>query len=95
MYGLAIGFCIVVGGNAIGGVSGGSLNPAVSIGLDTVGSIDKAGVYFTNSLVYSCFELIGAAVAAGAFYTLRDEQFRKEGSHGGIALQLSEPLRFA
>ena len=86
MYGLAIGFCIVVGGNAIGAVSGGSLNPAVSIGLDTVGAIDKQGVYFMNSLVYSCFELIGAAVAAGAFYTLRDEQFRKEYSHGGIAL---------
>jgi aquaporin Z len=80
MYGLAIGFCIVVGGNAIGGVSGGSLNPAVSIGLDTVGSIDKDGVYFTNSLVYSCFELIGAGVAAGAFYALREEQFPKEGS---------------
>merc|ERR1719261_2115597 len=80
MYGLAIGFCIVVGGNAIGGVSGGSLNPAVSIGLDTVGSIDKDGVYFTNSLIYSCFELIGAGVAAGAFYALREEQFPKEGS---------------
>jgi len=80
MYGLAIGFCIVVGGNAIGGVSGGSLNPAVSIGLDTVGSIDKDGVYFTNSLIYSAFELIGAGVAAGAFYALREEQFPKEGS---------------
>jgi len=79
MYGLAIGFCIVVGGNAIGAVSGGSLNPAVSIGLDTVGAIDKQGVYFMNSLVYSCFELIGAAVAAGAFYALRDEQFAKDG----------------
>ena len=32
-----------------------------------------------NSLVYTCFELIGAAVAAGAFYALRDEQFAKEG----------------
>ena len=79
IYGLAIGFCIVVGGYAIGSVSGGSLNPAVSIGLDTVGAIDKQGVYFMNSLVYSCFELIGAAVAAGAFYALRDEQFAKDG----------------
>merc|ERR1719446_472517 len=35
IYGLAIGFCIVVGGYAIGAVSGGSLNPAVSFGLDT------------------------------------------------------------
>merc|ERR1711981_748609 len=73
MYGLAIGFCIVVGGNAIGGVSGGSLNPAVSIALDTVGSIDKTGVWFMNSLAYSCFEIIGAAAAAGAFMVMRDE----------------------
>merc|ERR1719178_113535 len=35
IYGLAIGFCIVVGGYAIGSVSGGSLNPAVSFALDT------------------------------------------------------------
>ena len=79
MYGLAIGFCIVVGGNAIGAVSGGSLNPAVSIALDTTGAIDKTGVYFMNSLVYSCFELIGAAAAAGTFYVLREEQFKKDG----------------
>jgi len=80
MYGLAIGFCIVVGGNAIGGVSGGSLNPAVSVALDTTGAIDKTGVYFMNSLVYTCFELIGAAAAAGTFYALHDEQFKKDGS---------------
>jgi aquaporin Z len=80
MYGLAIGFCVVVGGNAIGGVSGGSLNPAVSIALDATGAIDKTGVYFMNSIAYSCFELVGAALAAGAFYVLRDEQFAKDGS---------------
>jgi aquaporin Z len=80
MYGLAIGFCIVVGGNAIGGVSGGSLNPAVSVAIDATGAIDKTGVYFMNSLVYTCFELIGAAGAAGMFYALHDEQFKKDGS---------------
>jgi len=80
MYGLAIGFCIVVGGNAIGAVSGGSLNPAVSIALDATGAIDKTGVYFMNSLVYSCFELIGAALAAGTFFALREEQFAKDGT---------------
>jgi glycerol uptake facilitator-like aquaporin len=32
MFGLAIGACVTVGGFAIGGVSGGSLNPAVSVG---------------------------------------------------------------
>merc|ERR1719291_535274 len=32
-FGLAIGSCVTVGGFAIGGVSGGSLNPAVSFGI--------------------------------------------------------------
>ena len=30
LFGLAIGSCVTVGGFAIGGISGGSLNPAVS-----------------------------------------------------------------
>merc|ERR1719203_2302893 len=32
-FGLAIGSCVTVGGFAIGGISGGSLNPAVSWGI--------------------------------------------------------------
>merc|ERR1719272_916293 len=32
-FGLAIGSCVTVGGYAIGAVSGGSLNPAVSFGI--------------------------------------------------------------
>merc|ERR1740127_254627 len=35
MFGLAIGSCVTVGGFAIGGLSGGSLNPAVSFGVAT------------------------------------------------------------
>merc|ERR1719149_451024 len=34
MFGLAIGSCVTVGGCAIGAISGGSLNPAVSWGID-------------------------------------------------------------
>jgi len=79
MFGLAIGFCIVVGGNAIGSVSGGSLNPAVSIAIDATGAVHHNGYILTNSIFYSCFELLGAAIAAGIFYVLRDEQFAKDG----------------
>jgi aquaporin Z len=79
MYGLAIGFCIVVGGFAIGGVSGGSLNPAVSIAIDATGAIHHNGYIMTNSIFYTCFELLGAGLAAGLFYVLRDEQFPMEG----------------
>merc|ERR1719420_2755335 len=75
IYGLAIGFCIVVGGYAIGSVSGGSLNPAVSFALDTSHAI-KGGTWM-NCIPYACFELIGASLAAGAFFVCRDEEFSK------------------
>jgi len=75
IYGLAIGFCIVVGGYAIGAVSGGSLNPAVSFALDT-SNATKGGAWM-NCIPYSCFEIVGAAAAAGAFFVTRDEEFTK------------------
>jgi len=77
IYGLAIGFCIVVGGYAIGAVSGGSLNPAVSFGLDTSNAM-KGGSWM-NCLAYSAFEFIGAGIAAGAFMVVRDGEFAKGG----------------
>ena len=77
IYGLAIGFCIVVGGYAIGSVSGGSLNPAVSIALDTTNAIKGGG--WSNCLMYSAFELVGAGLAAGAYMVVRDEEFSKAG----------------
>merc|ERR1719198_2954468 len=49
---LAIGSCVTVGGNAIGAISGGSLNPAVSFGLASVsGSLMNAvaTVYSSSS----------------------------------------------
>jgi len=75
IYGLAIGFCIVVGGYAIGSVSGGSLNPAVSFALDT-SNATKGGAWM-NCIPYTCFEIVGAAAAAGAFFVTRDEEFTK------------------
>ena len=51
IYGLAIGFCIVVGGYAIGAVSGGSLNPAVSFALDTSHAM-KGGTWM-NCIPYA------------------------------------------
>jgi aquaporin Z len=64
-FGLAIGSCVTVGGFAIGGISGGSLNPAVSIGLATQGVF--GGGLFWEALVYTGMELIGACIAAGVF----------------------------
>merc|ERR1719326_1062248 len=74
MFGLAIASCVTVGGNAIGGISGGSLNPAVSFGID-IGSAWINGAW--NCLLYSAYEFIGAALAAGVFYATRPGEFAK------------------
>merc|ERR1719473_1874698 len=80
MFGLAIGFCIVAMGNAIGAVSGGSLNPAVSIGLDASSAMKGGAV--GNSAMYTVYELAGAAAAWGAYMVTRPEEFSKEGLIG-------------
>merc|ERR1719182_593464 len=74
MFGLAIASCVTVGGNAIGAISGGSLNPAVSFGLD-LASVHYNGLY--NCLIYAAYEFVGAALAAGVFYATRPEEYAK------------------
>jgi aquaporin Z len=64
-FGLAIGSCVTAGGYAIGAVSGGSLNPAVSFGI--VVSHMANGGNLMNALYYTVFEFIGAVIAAGLF----------------------------
>merc|ERR1719436_258705 len=61
-FGFAIGACVTVGGNAIGKVSGGSLNPAVSFGIATSGTI--GGAEFLPCLAYTAAELAGGLLAA-------------------------------
>jgi len=63
MFGLAIGSCVTVGGFAIGSISGGSLNPAVSIGIAS-SQIMNGGMFY-KALIYSAFEFTGAGIAAG------------------------------
>merc|ERR1719169_393541 len=75
MFGLAIGSCVTVGGLAIGALSGGSLNPAVSFGLDTANAIKGGG--WMNCLVYSAFELAGACLAAGVFFVTHPSEYSK------------------
>jgi aquaporin Z len=61
-FGLAIGSCVTVGGFAIGAVSGGSLNPAVSAGI--------AATNFKSAwtmVPYALFEFVGAFAAAQVF----------------------------
>jgi aquaporin Z len=65
VFGLAIGSCVTVGGFAIGKVSGGSLNPAVSWGI-AVGNAMFASNFgnLTEGALYTVFELVGAVAAA-------------------------------
>merc|ERR1719456_263367 len=74
-FGLAIGSCVTAGGYAIGAVSGGSLNPAVSIGLSSSDLIN--GGKFYQCLLYAVFEFAGAALGAGAFMVTRPSEYQK------------------
>jgi len=67
-YGLAIGFTVVAGAVAAGGISGGAFNPAVGLGVFLMGmeSISQLGIYIGANLA-------GGAVAALAFKKLVHE----------------------
>jgi aquaporin Z len=73
-FGLAIGSCVTAGGYAIGAVSGGSLNPAVSIGISSAHVM--GGGAFVNCLLYTIFEIIGGAIAAGVFMQTHKAEYK-------------------
>jgi len=76
MFGLAIGSCVTVGGYAIGAVSGGSLNPAVSVGIDFSNMVMGGGKFY-HSLAYTAMEFLGAGIAVGLFYVTRPSEYTK------------------
>lgn len=62
---LAFGFSLLVIAYAIGPVSGGHVNPAVTLGLALMRKIEKATIPF-----YVIGQLIGAAVGGGIIYAI-------------------------
>jgi aquaporin Z len=63
MFGLAIGSCVTVGGFAIGSMSGGSLNPAISWGISFCrGFKEPLPCFF-----YIVWEIFGGMIAAGVY----------------------------
>merc|ERR1719454_1341494 len=64
-FGLAIGSCVTVGGFAIGAISGGSLNPAVSFGIASSATLNHGFGSFVSAVIYTLCEFVGAAAAAG------------------------------
>jgi len=74
MFGLAIGMTVTAGGYAIGAVSGGSLNPAVSFGISSSNIINHG--HFYNCLIYTLYEFIGAGLAAGVFMVTHPAEYK-------------------
>ncbi|WP_010584960.1 MIP/aquaporin family protein [Schlesneria paludicola] len=61
-YGLAIGFTVLTGAFAVGGISGGAFNPAVAVGISMLGFTS-----WSNIWIYLIGDLAGGALAAIAF----------------------------
>ena len=61
-YGLAIGFTVLAGAFAVGGVSGGAFNPAVAVGATVMGLFKAANIW-----IYLVGNFGGAALAAVVF----------------------------
>ena len=69
-YGLAIGFTVVAGAFAVGGISGGAFNPAIALGAMVTGLFE-----WSNIWIYFIADFLGAAVAAVLFlYVLPAEK---------------------
>ncbi len=65
-YGLAIGFTVMVGAFAVGPVSGGAFNPAVAVGVTTMGLVNPV----TNIWIPLVADFAGGAVAGLLFNAL-------------------------
>lgn len=87
-FGLAIGSCVTAGGYAIGHISGGSLNPAVSVGI-SLSHVIQGGLFY-NCLFYSLFEFIGAGLAAAVFFGTHPSEFPKSSSRKKLDLPDSQ-----
>jgi len=72
--GFIIGMCVTVGGLAIGTISGGSLNPAVSLGIATSRKVVGGGD-FTGGPTYSAFEFAAGLLAATVFRVVYPQEY--------------------
>merc|ERR1719223_1177629 len=73
-FGLAIGSCVTAGGYAIGAISGGSLNPAVSTGI-ALSSLLGGGHGIFHMFMYILFEIVGGLLAAVVFKKTHESEY--------------------
>jgi aquaporin Z len=69
-YGIAIGFTVLAGAVAVGGVSGGVFNPAVAFGVSTAGLVSWEMLW-----VYLVANLGGAALAGLTFRAMHPAEY--------------------
>ncbi|MGL5826449.1 MAG: MIP/aquaporin family protein [Nocardioides sp.] len=67
-YGLAIGFTVMAGAFAVGGLSGGAFNPAVGFGISVGGVAGWANIW-----IYLLAPTLGGAAAGFAFKAINPE----------------------
>ena len=72
-YGLAIGFTVVVGAFAGGGISGGAYNPAVALGVTLMGLSTWSHIW-----IFLTANLAGGAIAALAYRFINPEEIQKK-----------------
>lgn len=65
-YGLAIGFTVVVGAYAVGGISGGAFNPAVAVGITAMNLTKVADIW-----IFLAADFAGGAFAGLLFQGLK------------------------
>ena len=67
-YGLAIGFTVVVGAFAVGGISGGAFNPAVAVGIGVMKIVGLSQIW-----IHIIADLAGGLVAGITFKCLNPD----------------------
>ena len=76
-FGLAIGFTVLAGAFAIGGISGGAFNPAVALGISIMGLSSWANIW-----IFLVGNFAGAALAAFTVHAMHRAERREEAMGG-------------
>lgn len=76
-FALAIGASVAAGGTAIGAISGGELNPAVSLGIAIAefSSRSASSHHWFNLAIFAACELLGGAVAACVLFVTHHTEY--------------------
>jgi len=67
-YGLAIGFTVLTGAYAVGGISGGAFNPAVAVGVTVMGLQSMANIW-----IFLVANFAGGVAAATIFKAINPQ----------------------